>query len=368
MVDDLSIVSWDFLVGLGAAALVCWAGWRVLSQRRHRSVALVLLAVAVLLSTASAATAVNRHFSYLPRVGDVVSVVDGGRNWARYADLAGLPPEEVLARYPGGVVVRVEVPDRGSGFGPTRALAYLPPQYFSQPRRRFAVTYLFHGSPGVPGDWFHGGEAAKVGRDLAAGGEPVILVSPRMSAGWLDDPECVDGIREKVQTHFLRDVVPAVDDTLRTVPDRGARAVAGMSAGGYCALNLGLRHRGTISTIIDMSGFTRPTHARGLASIFGTGPAADQEVRANSPAEYARTLPPAPAMRVWLDCGRQDTGVLGEMAPLARTLRTDGIEVRMVTRPGGHTFGVWRPALAESMAWAAPHLVGATAPHTRSRR
>ncbi|HEX5494196.1 MAG TPA: alpha/beta hydrolase-fold protein [Mycobacteriales bacterium] len=361
MVGDLSIVSWDFLAGLALAALACWVGWRTLRRRRRRRVALVLLVVAVLLSSASAATAVNRHFSYLPRFGDVLSLVDGGRNWARYAEVARLTPQRAAARYPAGAVVRFTVADRGSGFGPTRALVYLPPQYFSQPRRRFAVVYLFHGSPGVPGDWFHGGEAAAVGWRLATRGEPVILVSPRMSAGWLDDPECVDGVRERVETHFLRDVLPAVDGTLRTAPVRDARALAGMSAGGFCALNLGLRNRDLVSTIIDLSGYTRPTHAGGLAAIFGTGPAAGAAARANSPADYVRTLARTPAVRIWLDCGRRDTEVLGEMASLAAALRSDGIGVRLVTRPGGHTFTVWRPALADALTWAAPRLAATAA-------
>jgi enterochelin esterase-like enzyme len=361
MVGNISVVSWQFLTGLALTALVAWAVWRVLHRRRCRSVAYVVLAVAVLLSSASAATAVNRHFSYLPRLGDVVSVVDGGRNWSEYGDVTRLPPAEAARRYPHGVVTRLPVADRGSGFGRTRALAYLPPQYFTEPERRFPVVYLFHGSPGVPGDWFRGGDAAAVGQDLAARGYPLILVSPRMSSGWLDDPECVDGVKEKVETHFVDDVVPAVDGTLRTVPSRDARAVAGMSAGGYCALNLGLRNRALVSTIVDMSVYTEPTHEDGLAPVFGTGPAADARVRANSPVEYAPTLPATPATRVWMDCGTGDRQILGEMRSLAPALRARGIPVRLATRPGGHTFHVWRPALADSLAWAAPGLSAAAA-------
>lgn len=366
MIGNISVVSWQFVVGLALTALLSWGVWRFCHRRRYRSIAYVVLAVAVLLSSASAATAVNRHFSYLPRFRDVVSVVDGERNWTDYTDIIHLPPAQAASRYPDGVVVHFPVADRGSGFGSTRALVYLPPQYFTQPHRRFPVVYLFHGSPGVPGDWFRGGEAAPVGQRLASLGYPLILVSPRMSTGWLDDPECVDGVKEKVETHFVRDVVPAVDSTLRTVPVREARAVAGMSAGGYCALNLGLRHRELVSTIVDMSGYTEPTHADGLAPIFGTGPAADDLVRANSPAEYAPTLSATPATRIWMDCGTGDRQVLGEMRDLAPTLRARGISVRLTTRPGGHTFHVWRPALADSMKWAAPGLSRTASAMSRS--
>lgn len=360
MSSDFSVVSWGFLGGLATAALVCWVAWRYLQRRRYRSVAYVALATAVFLSSASAASAANRYFSYLPHLGDVVSVVDGERNWADFSTVSAVPLDEAARRYPDGAVVHLDVADRGSDFGATRALVYLPPQYFTEPSRRFAVTYLFHGSPGVPGDWFRGGQAATLGARLAANGQPVILVAPRMSHGWLDDPECVDGIGEKVETHLLRDVIPAVDGSLRTVPTRDARAFGGMSAGGYCALNLGLRNRALVSTILDMSGFTRPTHDGGLAPLFGTGPSADETIRANSPAEYAPTLDANPPTRVWLDCGTGDHEVLGQLRSMRSVLADRGLDVRLETRPGGHTFHVWRPALADAMEWAAPQLVAAT--------
>jgi enterochelin esterase-like enzyme len=242
------------------------------------------------------------------------------------------------------------IPDRGSGFGRSQAWVWLPPQYFTEPTRRLPVVYLFHGSPGVQKDWFHGGRADRIGRRLAQEGLPVIEVAPAMSHSWLDDSECVDGIHERIETHLIRDVIPTVDASLRSIADRQGRIFAGMSAGGFCSLNLGLRHRDLTATILDLSGLTEPTHSGGLRQLLGTSAATLG--RQNTPAVYARRLPPEPPMRLWLDTGRSDHQVLGQLSRLADQLRAAHQTVQLHTRPGGHTYAVWRPALAESLRWA----------------
>jgi enterochelin esterase-like enzyme len=175
-----------------------------------------------------------------------------------------------------------------------------------------------------------------------------------MSRTWLDDPECVDGVTEQVQSHFVRDVVPTVDATLRTRPDRAGRILGGMSAGGYCALNLGLRYRDLAGTILDLSGEVAPSHTGGLRAVFGTGAAASTAARANSPVAYAAGLPAGPTTRVWFDCGDADHALLPGIRTVAATLAARGFEVRVTVRPGAHTFRVWRPALRDALAWAAP--------------
>jgi enterochelin esterase-like enzyme len=356
---DLSIVSWSFLATVFLAALAAWLGWRLARLLRRRVLAVLILTVAVVLSTAGVASAVNRYFLYLPAMGDVVNLVDGERDWPSYAAVSAAPATAVLAAHPSGLVVHLPVPDRGSGLGPTQALVYLPPQYFSSPTRRFPVVYLIHGSPGVPADWLRGGGAARAASWLAATGRPMIVVVPRMSRGWLDDSECVDSPRERIETHLLTDVLPAVDGTLRTGRDRLARVVGGMSAGGYCALNLGLRHRDLFGTILDLSGMTAPSHAGGLRALFGTGPEAATQIRANSPEAYAPTLSPTPPVRVWLDCGAADRDLLAGLRRMQALLTARGFDAQLHVRPGSHTFHVWRPALAQALSWAAPALLAA---------
>jgi enterochelin esterase-like enzyme len=352
-VPSISIVSPPFVAALIFLTVAAWAIVRRVRRDPRRRWATGAVVAASLVTIAAILTVVNAYFAYLPKFGDVTNVVAAERNWPDYQQIASVRPADAARRWPHGVTVHLDIPDRGSGFGSTTALVYLPVQYFADPGERFPVAYLFHGSPGVPGDWFRGGEAPAEAERLAKAGHPLIVVAPRMSHHWLDDPECVDGVTDKVETHLLRDVIPTVDTTLRSIGDRTGRIFGGMSAGGYCALNLGLRNRQIVSTILDFSGFTKPTHAGGLTKLFGpASPATAALIAANSPDRYAPTLPEQPLTRIWLDSGTEDGGVAKQMTPLAATLRAGGLSVEWRERPGAHTFQVWVPALQEALPWA----------------
>ncbi|MDQ2835855.1 MAG: alpha/beta hydrolase-fold protein [Actinomycetota bacterium] len=348
----LTVVSTRFLVVLLAITVASWlilvrrTSRRKTAARTKRLGNWALGLTATMLTLTLVADGVNSYYSYLPNVSDVVDAV------------ASDPPQQLTAAvnqvhtplWPNGKLFRLPVPDNGSGFGRSTAWVWLPPQYFAQPARPLPVVYLFHGSPGMPKDWFHGGAAGHIAAQLANEQLPAILVAPQMSKNWLDDPECVDGRHEKVESHLLRDVIPTVDQQLRTIRTRTGRIFAGMSAGGYCALNLGLRHRDLTATVLDLSGFTMPTHDGGMTALFG--PDRLSEVDSNSPDVYAKTLTAQPAMRIWLDSGSSDHQVLRQMNSIAPVLRADGMHVEQHTRPGDHTYSVWRPALKDSLAWA----------------
>jgi enterochelin esterase-like enzyme len=350
VVANLTVVSTRFLIGLLILTVGCWLlVLRRLIRRSGRPWrGAALAAGATLLSIITVADCVNSYYSYLPNVSDVVDA------------LVSNPPQPLTpavnqvtvsaSSTVHGRLFQLPIPDNGSGFGRSEAWVWLPPQYFQQPRVDLPVVYLFHGSPGMPKDWFHGGAAGRTGQLLAAEHLPVIMVAPQMSKNWLDDPECVDGQHEKIETHLLRDVIPTVDQQLRTQRTRTGRIFAGMSAGGYCALNLGLRHPNLTATVLDLSGFTVPTHAGGMTSLFGRDNAA--AVTQNSPASYASRLVDSPPMRIWLDCGSSDRQVLRQLNAISGTLRKDGMVVQQHSRPGDHTYSVWRPALKDSLTWA----------------
>jgi enterochelin esterase-like enzyme len=52
--------------------------------------------------------------------------------------------------------------------------------------------------------------------------------------------------------------VPWTDANLPTVADRAGRILAGLSAGGYAAVDIGLRHPFMFSTLEAWSGYFRP--------------------------------------------------------------------------------------------------------------
>lgn len=336
------MVAAPFLAGLAGLTVLAWLCFGHRYRRRSRLSRLRTGAVACALTAVLAADAVNSYYSFLPNVSDVIDAASMNAP-AHYGPGDPHSPAKAPAR---GRLVRISIPDRGSGFGRSDAWTWLPSVYFTDPSVRLPVVYLFHGSPGQPKDWFHGGDAARIAAALPT---PVILVAPKMSKNWLDDPECVDGVHEKIESHLLRDVIPTVDAQLRTEPLRTSRIFAGMSAGGFCALNLGLRNRDTAATVLDLSGETVPTHTGGVKVLFGPDRARAVQ---NSPASYAPTLPQGPPMRIWLDCGASDGAVLRQLRRIAPALQADGMAVQFHVRPGGHSYSVWRPALSASLRWA----------------
>jgi enterochelin esterase-like enzyme len=369
-------VGWDVRVAtpwaVALLALVAVAAWWLSRRLAHRTSRVLTAVVAVVVAGASVADSVNTHFDYLPLASNVVGISSWPTVPLSIASPAVLhealahhhyrvdlgarqvPPSIVHHDYDHGAVTTLPIPGRNSGYGDYNALVWLPPQYFAEPTHRFPVLYLLHGSPGVPQDWLRGGQAATTGLAAAQHGNPLIIVMPRVSHGWLDDSECVDGVEGKAQTYLVDDIVPTVDRTLRTYADRTHRAIGGMSAGGFCALNVGLRHRALFRAILDMSGDTHPTHSGGWQALFGKGAGAAYDEWTNDPRRYAPSLPPGPPLAVWMDVGRSDHAIEAEMRALVPVLEARGIPVRLGTRPGGHTFHVWAPALRDALAWLAP--------------
>lgn len=113
---------------------------------------------------------------------------------------------------------------------------YLPPCYDFEPERRYPTLYLIHGQSFNDDQWERLGAGETVDR-LSAAGEiaPFIIVMPRDRTG--DQPPD-DGFARAVVDVLL----PYVDETYRTLPERSHRAVGGLSRGAGWAVHLAFAH------------------------------------------------------------------------------------------------------------------------------
>lgn len=106
---------------------------------------------------------------------------------------------------------------------------YLPPGYDAEPERRFPVVYWLHGGRGheVSGV---AAVATVADRAIRAGEiPPMIIVFNNGGPAWhYDDPAA----GELGETTLVRELIPLVDRSYRTVADRRGRAIEGMSMGG----------------------------------------------------------------------------------------------------------------------------------------
>jgi S-formylglutathione hydrolase FrmB len=180
----------------------------------------------------------------------------------------------------------------------------------------------------------------------------MIVVAPDASGGWLHDSEMLNQVGgPQVATYLTRTVVDAVDGTYRTVPDRGARAIGGMSSGGYGALNLGLRYQGVFTVILSEMPYGDPGPV--TWSLLGGSHAL---WLANSPSRYIPTMVFQHPMAVDLIAGSRDR-TRGEAVRLARMLAARGQPAQDTIVPdANHT---WRGARAElpyALAFASQHL------------
>jgi endo-1,4-beta-xylanase len=119
-------------------------------------------------------------------------------------------------------------------------LIYLPPGYEQQTSMRYPVLYFLHGSGGTSR-----GGAAQNGRLDAAirAGKvaPMIAVYVNGLAGntmYCDTP---DG-KYPLESVIMKDLIPHVDATYRTMATRDKRAVEGFSMGGFGAAHLGFKY------------------------------------------------------------------------------------------------------------------------------
>jgi enterochelin esterase-like enzyme len=237
-----------------------------------------------------------------------------------------------------------------------QVVVYLPPGYDTHLARRYPVIYLLHGFPGKPLAFL---ETVRMGMwvdtlmaEHRIGG--VILVMPFGSTGQFADKEWVNGIRphEGWETFVARDVVAAIDTRYRTIPRAAGRAIAGLSEGGYGALNIAFHHPNEFRVVESWSGYMR---ADNIASIFGRNPAL---LAYNSPAEYLPRVASALRRRhvyVWFYTGSSDP-LRGQNAAFAAALARYRIAHDYFVDPGGHTWRIWRRQAQASLLAASTRL------------
>jgi len=138
---------------------------------------------------------------------------------------------------------RVEEGSLDSTDPPQEFRIYLPPCYDEKTDQRYPVLYLLHGQTYTDDQWIRLG-AVKVVDELIHSGEsvPFIIVLPD-DHYWNLPPGPGFGQR------LVEVLIPYIDSTYRTMPNRDHRAIGGMSRGAGWALRLGLSRWDLFGTI-----------------------------------------------------------------------------------------------------------------------
>jgi enterochelin esterase-like enzyme len=252
----------------------------------------------------------------------------------------------VVSRGPGGGTMwEGTIPHPGVHDALRPAVVYLPPHVSRS--RRYDVVYLLHGFRGSPLGYVNGLRFASIAdREIASGRvPPFIAVIPAAGPTVRYDGEWV-GRWERL---VVRDDLPWVDAHLPVRRGPAHRAIGGDSAGGYGAVDIGLRHPGLFGVLESWSGYFTP---------IADGPLTDAPpalLRAHDPELLAEREAPALrrlGTRFYLSCGTHDRAALRATRRFARELARLGIRHGVVVRDGDHGGRFWRAQLPAALAYA----------------
>ena len=210
-------------------------------------------------------------------------------------------------------------------------IVYLPPDYCTA-GRRYPVLYMLHGRGGHRDEWPTYGFVDVADQEMRSGDlAPLIIIFPQGNDGfWANHTG--DGLRWG--EYVVRDLVSHIDATYRTLRAPAARAIGGLSMGGWGALHNAFLHPDVFGVVGAHSTSLRPDD--GSLPFLGTG----EEFAQKDPVSLARTQPGLGSLRIWMDSAQEDPwlerGIL-----LHQILQDRGIEHVWQIYPGIHEWTYW---------------------------
>jgi S-formylglutathione hydrolase FrmB len=131
---------------------------------------------------------------------------------------------------------------------------YLPPGFNES--TRYPVVYLLHGMRGSPDEYLAATQLPTFAdTEISAGRlDPFIAVVPAAGPNAEYDGEWAG----RWENALVDRIVPWVDARLPTRANAAGRVIAGLSAGGFGAVDIGLRHPSLFRTIESWGGYFTP--------------------------------------------------------------------------------------------------------------
>ena len=128
---------------------------------------------------------------------------------------------------------------------------YLPPSYATRSGQRYPVIYHLHGAGGNETRSVYSAKVLHEG--ILAGKLPeVIMVFPNGGRSTMYQ-DSGDG-RFMAETMMIKELIPHIDSTYRTIADRKARCIEGFSMGGRGSTHLAMKYPELFGSLFNQSG------------------------------------------------------------------------------------------------------------------
>lgn len=227
------------------------------------------------------------------------------------------------------------------------AVVVTPDGYSSQPMQRYPVVYLLHGAGGSYSNWIKKVPAI---RALADQYQAIIVCPDGASTSWYFDSPIDSDFR--YETHVAKEVPDHMDSAYRTINERRARAITGLSMGGHGALFIAFRHADRFSIAGSMSGALHVSVIRKGYNVEKR--LGDTVVNAaywrdwsvlNVIEQY-----PKDSLSILIDCGTED-----RVIPMNRAVHEKMLKLKIpheyLERPGEHNWPYWENAIQYQMMY-----------------
>jgi enterochelin esterase-like enzyme len=235
--------------------------------------------------------------------------------------------------------------------GTAHALVVLPDGYATG-KKRYPVIYFLHGLP-AGSDTYRG--SAWLGDALGQVGAAILVLPQGARSGDTDAEYLNWGTGRDWETFIAAEVPAAIDKRFRTIRSRNGRALIGLSAGGFGATVLGLRHLKRFSVIESWSGYFHPTDPTGTQAL-DRGPLASAHNLISVLQADRRRRPTFFGFYV----GRGDARFLAENLELNRELTAARVQHVFEVYSGSHTTSLWQSHAPSWLRLALDHLAHAT--------
>jgi putative tributyrin esterase len=253
--------------------------------------------------------------------------------------------------------VEITAPHLG---GMTVGFNIIFPRDYASTTRRYPVLYLLHGYTDHYPAWVSYTNLTQYAR-----GYQQIIVMPEGDNGYYtnsaSDPHLA------WEDFVILDLIPYIDAHYRTVVSRQARAIAGLSMGGYGALKLALKYPQLFAAAASLSGALaaprwqeRFPHedAEYQKLILGVfGPRGAPSRLENDPFELIKKVPPELRPQLYLSVGASDN-LIEDSREFVRLLAELKVPYEYHEFPGEHDWPVWDREIQVVLALQAP-VIGA---------